>query len=304
MADQNLVQYVRDNLGKGYAPAQVKQFLIQQGYNPVAVDEALRQASATPPPLQPAGFPQRPPLMPQQTQNQSSGSSGFILKVLGILFLLMILLIGGCIAAGIFAAKTVSTAASPYIAAAQAAQAAQGMKTASTPSSPFGSSSSGSSSAARDGNANAAQNNPPKQIDHKKLIAALPKSLPGYTAGTPTGVKSSIEGFSLSSANINFTKGSQTIYVTISDLNGGALAPFVMMGFNIEEENANGYVRSTTYKSYKAREEVDRSTQKNSFKILTGDMVVVDITGDGVPIEDLKTAADQVDWGTLEAALK
>ncbi len=45
MVNQELINYIKTEEAQGYTPQQLRNYLIQQGYNPVEVDEAIRYAN-------------------------------------------------------------------------------------------------------------------------------------------------------------------------------------------------------------------------------------------------------------------
>ena len=53
MVNQQLVDYIKTQEAQGYAPQQLRDSLIQQGYNPNEIDEAIKTVGATPPSQKP-----------------------------------------------------------------------------------------------------------------------------------------------------------------------------------------------------------------------------------------------------------
>jgi len=93
MANPRLVQYFNQNLAKGYSAEQLKQHLIQNGYNSRDVDDAIRQAqqdklSSAPPPLS-STIP--PPIQPAK----SGGGKGWLIAIVVIFVILLVIAAGG-----------------------------------------------------------------------------------------------------------------------------------------------------------------------------------------------------------------
>lgn len=64
MADERLVNYIRDNLSRGYSPDSLRQTLVNQGWNINQVDEAINIAQAPSPQPQTPSAPQAKPSRP------------------------------------------------------------------------------------------------------------------------------------------------------------------------------------------------------------------------------------------------
>jgi hypothetical protein len=144
-------------------------------------------------------------------------------------------------------------------------------------------------------------------VDFRELKALLPESIGDLKRESAQGEKNGTMGFTISHAEANYSneEGSQNIDIEITDLTGASgLAGLAAWGWTmaeIDKETETGYEKTTKYKGHKAYEKYDNQYQDGSFEVLVSGRYMVSVEGNGVPMEIVKNAMDEIDIGKLEA---
>jgi hypothetical protein len=136
-------------------------------------------------------------------------------------------------------------------------------------------------------------------VNFRQLKEFLPAEAAGLAQSDASGETTGAQGFTMSKAEGTY-KGDndQRIKVEITDAGGIAMA---MMGLaywtmvDVDKEDKNGYERTTKIKGYKAYEKYNKNSQDGSIAIVVADRYLVDINGDNVSMDDLKSALDDID---------
>lgn len=132
--------------------------------------------------------------------------------------------------------------------------------------------------------------------------AYLPENVAGYTRtelSTGSGGVGGIEG---SSATATYTKGESRMTVAVTDL--GAMGALAALGgaFNVEstsEENGR-YEKVGKVNGRMTMEEYDSNSRHGSYGVMIGERFMVQAEGDGVTMDELKSAVAAIDAGRLE----
>jgi hypothetical protein len=132
--------------------------------------------------------------------------------------------------------------------------------------------------------------------------AYLPESVAGYARtelSTGSGGVGGIEG---SSATATYTKGESRMTVAVTDL--GAMGALAALGgaFNVEsssEENGR-YEKVGKVGGRMAMEEYDSNSRHGAYSVMVGERFMVQAEGDGVTMDELKSAVAAIDAGRLE----
>jgi hypothetical protein len=144
-------------------------------------------------------------------------------------------------------------------------------------------------------------------VDFRELKALLPESIGDLKRQNAQGEKNSTMGFTISHAEANYSneEGSQNIDIDITDMTGASgLAGLAAWGWTmaeIDKETETGYEKTTKYKGHKAYEKYDNQYQDGSLEVLVSGRYMVSVEGNGVPMEMVKNAMDEIDIGKLEA---
>jgi len=148
--------------------------------------------------------------------------------------------------------------------------------------------------------ATAAQAEP---VHYKQLISMLTVSLPGWTAGEPTGqtVRSPLEA---SEATIEFTKGESRIEVAIFD--GGPAMGAAMGAINqVEMESPEQTVKPVSMKGFKgALYTYPKENEADLVLMVPPRFAVTVHSSGGMDADLLRKIAEQLDLAKLAAAGK
>ena len=142
-------------------------------------------------------------------------------------------------------------------------------------------------------------------VDFRALKALLPASVAGLERVSATGEKNAALGMGASSAKGKYEgAGGARLKIEISDLAGiGAIAlgGFGLAAVEVDKETETGYERTTTLAGHKAFEKYDSKSRRGEINVLVANRFVVEIDGEGVPMEAIKEAMTKVDVGKLTA---
>lgn len=142
-------------------------------------------------------------------------------------------------------------------------------------------------------------------VDFRELKALLPDELGGMPRKSAEGQKSGAMGFTLSMAEARYEKeGGGRIKLTITDAGAvagmAAMAMYAWAGMEIDKEDENGYEKTTTIKGYRGYEKYNKSSNSSELSLIVANRFIVQLDGDDVSVDDLKSALDKVDFGKLE----
>ncbi len=142
-------------------------------------------------------------------------------------------------------------------------------------------------------------------VDFRELKEMLPEDLSGMKRTNAQGQKSGAMGFTLSTAEARYeAESGARIKLTITDAGAVAgmagMALFAWAGMEIDKEDENGYEKTTTIKGYRGFEKFNSSSKSSEVSLLIGGRFIVQLEGDDVSMDDLKSALDKVDLGKLE----
>lgn len=142
-------------------------------------------------------------------------------------------------------------------------------------------------------------------VDFRELKALLPEELGGMARKSAEGQKSGAMGFTLSMAEARYEKeGGGRIKLTITDAGAvagmAAMAMYAWAGMEIDKEDENGYEKTTTINGYRGYEKHNKSNNSSEISLVVGNRFIVQLDGDDVSVDDLKSALDKVDLGKLE----
>ena len=144
-------------------------------------------------------------------------------------------------------------------------------------------------------------------VDFRELKALLPESIGDLKRTNAEGEKSSAMGFTVSKAEADYNNEdySQRIDIEITDLSGATgfagMAAWGWAMVDIDKETDTGYEKTMKYKGHKAFEKYNNQDKYGSIETLVSGRFMVSVNGNNVPMAVIKSAADQIDIGKLEA---
>lgn len=134
-------------------------------------------------------------------------------------------------------------------------------------------------------------------IEPATLQALLPASIGGYQRSS---ISSSKAG-PASHAEAVYTAGDKSITLKVSDIAAmGALAGMAgAFGVESNEENADGYERTTTVDGNLTTEKWNRTSSSGTYSTMIAKRFMIEAEGDAGSIDELKAAASRIDTGKL-----
>jgi hypothetical protein len=144
-------------------------------------------------------------------------------------------------------------------------------------------------------------------VDFRELKALLPESLGDLKRTNAEGEKTGAMGFTVSKAEADYNSEdySKRIDIEITDITGASgyagLAAWGWAMADVDKETETGYEKTIKYKGHKAYEKYDNQNQYGSIEVLVSGRFMVSVNGNNVPMDEIKSAIDQVDIGKLES---
>jgi hypothetical protein len=140
-------------------------------------------------------------------------------------------------------------------------------------------------------------------VDFHTLEALLPASLPGMQRGTPKGEANQAMGIKASSAEVDFSgQNNARISVSIQDATAvSGLAGLAEMANSQESEQGGSYEKNETFGGQRVHETWDASSRHGELSLIVAKRYGVDVTGDNVDMDALKSALAGIDLGKLES---
>lgn len=143
-----------------------------------------------------------------------------------------------------------------------------------------------------------------ESMDPQALKALLPEALGDYPRRSFTAKRDTALGLQLSHANARYADedGAHAIDLEISDLGGAqALAALASWaGAETESESDTGYERSRRDGDRMVSEKWNSTRQAGEYKLLLGNRFSVSLSGTGIEMDKLKSAAESLDLAALE----
>ncbi len=142
-------------------------------------------------------------------------------------------------------------------------------------------------------------------VDFRELKAVLPEEFPGMRRISAEGQKSGAMGFTLSTAEARYeSEDGGRIHLTITDAGAvagiAAMGMYAWAGMEIDKEDEDGYEKTTTLKGRRGYEKYNRSSNSGEVSLMVAGRFIVELSGDGVSMDDIKAALDRVDLDKLE----
>lgn len=143
------------------------------------------------------------------------------------------------------------------------------------------------------GKIEALQKLPPLSMEELKKV--LPDELFGvkksnYSATTMAGIGQVTASYKLSdNSNIKIS-----VFDCAGPLGVGMYSARFMTQYNFEQEDENGYTKSTTFEGYKAIEEYKKHNNEYQITYFAGERYMVTLEGENTTMDQLKTASQSI----------
>lgn len=144
-------------------------------------------------------------------------------------------------------------------------------------------------------------------VDFRKLKELLPETLAGLPRTSSSGEKTGTMGIRTSKAEAEYRSedGQQRLKVTITDM--GSVRGLGMLGVNwlmvdIDKESDTGYERTTEYRDHPAHEKFQQNGDRlnGETSVFVAKRFIVNVTGNGVNMDTIKEARDDLSIRSLE----
>lgn len=141
-------------------------------------------------------------------------------------------------------------------------------------------------------------------VDYKELKALLPESLGSMRRTDASGEKSSAMGMQISHAEGRYRSdegSSATVKITdIGSMTGLAgMTAYAWARADVDREGDTGYEKTSTFNGYKSHEKYDKQNKSGEISVLVGDRFVVEVDGNNIDMDAMKSALGKVDLGKL-----
>ena len=142
--------------------------------------------------------------------------------------------------------------------------------------------------------------------DPDALKAYLPASVAGFTRTEVSASTASAAGIEGSQAEAQYTRGESNLKLQVTDIGqAGALASIAgAVNMKSSKETATGYEKTGVVDGRMTQESYDRQAKSGEYSVLVGERFMVEASGNGVTMDELKAAVEAVGISRLEAAAK
>jgi hypothetical protein len=140
----------------------------------------------------------------------------------------------------------------------------------------------------------AAQLQEGEPLPFRELQEVLPKKLNGLERTSKSGQTNGAIGFKISQAEAKYqTDDGESIEVEIFDTGGlkmGLMSMAAWASLEMDQEDDNGYERTSTIQGFKAFEKYNKRSQRSELSLLVKERFVVKATGKNMEMKTLKNA--------------
>lgn len=142
--------------------------------------------------------------------------------------------------------------------------------------------------------------------DPDVLKGYLPGSIAGYSRTEVEASTGGVGGIQGSGVKARYERGDSHMRLEVTDLGAAGAFAGMASAFDVKssKETASGYERVGKVDGRFTEESYDRDSRHGEYKVLVGDRFMVEATGDGVSIDELKAAVGAVGLPRLEALAK
>lgn len=143
-------------------------------------------------------------------------------------------------------------------------------------------------------------------VDYKELKALLPESLSGMRRTDASGEKTAAMGMQVSNAEGRYSADNgSSITIKITDIGSmtglAGMAAYAWARVEVDREGDSGYEKTSTIGGYRSHEKYNKSSKSGEVSVLVGDRFVVEVDGNNVDMDTIKSALSKVDLGKLNS---
>jgi hypothetical protein len=149
------------------------------------------------------------------------------------------------------------------------------------------------------------KNGPAEAVDFRTLKELLPADADGLPRKEATGEKNGAAGFVISTANGKYANDDNSESVELSIVDGGGtpmlmgLAAWSMI--EVDKETDTGYEKTGKIGDNKSYEKYDNASKNGEIDLLVNKRFIVSVKGQGVSMDKIKAALDDVDLDKLKS---
>jgi hypothetical protein len=142
--------------------------------------------------------------------------------------------------------------------------------------------------------------------DPEVLKAYLPASVAGFDRTEVEASTGGVGGLQGSGVTGRYARGDASLRLEVTDLGAAGAFAGMASAFNVKssKETATGYEKVGKVDGRYTQESYDRDSRHGEYSVLVGDRFMVEASGDGVSIDELKAAVGAVGIQRLEALAK
>ncbi|MBI1200690.1 MAG: DUF1282 domain-containing protein [Phenylobacterium sp.] len=142
--------------------------------------------------------------------------------------------------------------------------------------------------------------------DPDVLKGYLPASIAGYSRTEVEASTGGVGGIQGSGVKARYERGDAHMRLEVTDLGAAGAFAGMASAFDVKssKETASGYEKVGKVDGRFTEESYDRDSRHGEYKVLVGDRFMIEATGDGVSIDELKAAVGAVGLPRLEALAK
>ena len=146
----------------------------------------------------------------------------------------------------------------------------------------------------------------PPATDPDVLKTYLPAAIGGFTRTEVSSSTGGVGGIQGSGAEGHYTKGDASLKVEVLDLGSAGALAGMAGAFNVKssKETATGYEKVGKVDGRLTQESYDTSSKHGEYSILVADRFMIQVSGDGVSMDELKGAAGAIGTSRLEGLAK
>lgn len=142
--------------------------------------------------------------------------------------------------------------------------------------------------------------------DPEALKAYLPATVAGFTRGEVTSSSAEAAGMAGSQAEAQYSRGESNLKLQVTDIGQAGAVASLAGAINLKEskETSTGYEKMGVVNGRMTKERYDRPSKSGEYSVLVGERFMVEASGDGVSMDELKAAVEAVGLSRLEAAAR
>lgn len=146
----------------------------------------------------------------------------------------------------------------------------------------------------------------PAPTDPEMLKSLLPASVAGFNRTEVESSSGGVGGVQGSGAEGRYERGDARISLQVTDLGAAGALAGMASAFDVKssKETGSSYDRVGKVDGRMTQESYDRTSKHGEYSVLVADRFMVQATGDGASIDDLKAAVGAVGIGRLESLAK